>query len=110
MIFFHPDTIFDVYKTPINMHRSYDGLLTLAISELKINPMKNHNVLFVNRDRNQFKILFFLNGQISIFSMRLAGTMKIDFTQIVKIDWNSLTKLIQTVQSRKSRLQHILES
>jgi hypothetical protein len=104
-----PNTDFVVYNKPINMHRSYDGLLTLVISELKIDPMKDAHVLFINRDRNQFKILFSLNGQISIFAMRLSGSMKMDFTQISKIKWSELDKLIKTLQSRKSRLGSVLE-
>lgn len=108
MIDFRLDTVFVVYKKPINMHRSYDGLLTLAFSELRVDPMKNTPVLFVNRDRNQFKVLFSQNGQICIFSMRLSGSMKMDFTQISKIEWVVLNELIKNAQSRKSRLQHVL--
>lgn len=103
---FSSDTTFIVYHKPINMHRSYDGLLSLAISELKVNPADDH-VLFVNRDRNQFKILVFYQNHISIVSMRLSAPMKMDFSQINHIDFSTLVNLIQNVRPRKSRLGNL---
>jgi IS66 Orf2 like protein len=109
MDFLSSNTKLIVYKKPINMHRSYDGLLSLAISELKVNP-KQAYVLFINRDRNQFKILCFYKNNISIFSMRLSGSMKADFSQIDEIDVSSLVQLMQSVRSRKSRFEMLLEA
>lgn len=98
-----------VYKNPINMHRSFNGLLSLAINELNLNPQDNVYILFMNRDRNQFKILFFQYGHASIFTMRLSGRLQADFTKIDKIQSPLLYKLIETVVCRKPRFSHILE-
>lgn len=98
-----------VYKKPINMHRSFNGLLSLAINELNLNLENEIYVLFMNRDRNQFKILFFQYGHASIFTMRLSGRLQEDFTKIDKIQSHFLYELIQNPISRKPRFNHILE-
>jgi len=94
-----------VYKNPINMHRSFNGLLSLAISELGIDFQQDSYVLFMNRDRNQFKILFIYEGNVSIFTMRINGRLRADFEKIDSIDSRFLHKLIKNPISRKSRLQ-----
>lgn len=91
------------------MHRSFNGLLSLAINELNLNPQDDVYVLFMNRDRNQFKILFFQYGHPSIFTMRLSGRLQADFTKIDKIESTLLYKLIETAICRKPRFSHILE-
>ncbi len=67
----------------------FNGLLSLAINELYVNFDDDVYVLFMNRDRNQFKILYFQHGHASIFSMRLAGRIPADFTSMDKIDTSS---------------------
>ena len=98
-----------VYKNPINMHRSFNGLLTLVFSELNLDLQKDVYVLFMNRDRNQFKILFLHHGHVSIFTMRLAGSLRADFTKMDLINSWSLYKLIENVVSRNHRLRKILD-
>lgn len=99
-----------VYKNPINMHRSFSGLLSLAINELNLDFQDETYVLFLNRDRDQFKILFFQYGHASIFTMRLAGRLKADFTKIDKIESSLLYELIETTISRRPRFRYILEA
>ncbi len=101
---------FIVYQHPINMHRSFNGLLSLAISELNVDPHDDVYVLFMNRDRNQFKILFFQYGHVSIFTMRLSGRIQEDFTKIKEISSCSFHQLIKRAVSRKHRLGYILNA
>ena len=97
-----------VYPKPINMHRSFNGLVSLTIAELAIDLADKHYILFMNRKRNQFKILFLYRDHISIFSMRISGALQADFTRIYEIDTEKLAQLIDTAKSRKPRLEHIL--
>ena len=108
MDFVSKNVILNVYNKPINMHRSFNGLLSLAINELNIDFNHEVYVLFMNRDRNQFKILYFQQGHVSIFSMRLAGRIPADFTSMNKIDTNSFHQLVQANKCRNHRLQHVL--
>lgn len=97
-----------IYKNPINMHRSFNGLLSLAFNELDLDLGEDIYVLFMNRDRNQFKILFFQYGHATIFTMRLSGSIQADFTKMDAIDSSTFHNLIKTVKSRKHRLRHVL--
>jgi hypothetical protein len=90
------------YGQPITMYKSYDGLLTLVLNDLNIELTPNTYVLFVNRDRNQFKMLFFDQGIISIFSMRLSGAMKITFGKSAEFNNRSFRELITNLITRKS--------
>lgn len=110
MDFFNQNTNFIVYQKPVNMHRSFNGLVSLAIAELNVNLAEQKFVLFMNRKRNQFKILFLSYGHISIFTMRCSGSIQMDFTKIDQINSNSFKKLIQTTKRRQPRFKHILEA
>lgn len=99
-----------VYKNPINMHKSFNGLITLAITELALDFTNDTYVLFVNRDRNQFKILFMRDDQPCIFTMRLSGSMKADFAKINEINTSLLRKLIKTRLIRRHRFGGVLEA
>tara|TARA_B100000959_G_C14905953_1_gene592980 strand:- start:1013 stop:1345 length:333 start_codon:yes stop_codon:yes gene_type:complete len=110
MNFFDQSNDFVIYKKPVNMHRSFDGLVTLAITELEVDLSAQSYVLFMNRSRNQFKILFISYGHISIFTMRTSGTIQIDFSDIDKIHSKDFEKLITTTRKRKPRFQAILET
>jgi len=97
-----------VYKQPVNMHRSFNGLVSLAITELELDLSEKTYILFMNRKRNQFKILFQNLGQITIYTMRIFGSMQMDFTKIDKINTRDLRNLIFNAKCR-NRLKHILE-
>jgi len=107
MDFLSQNIDFHVYKKPVNMHRSFNGLVTLTMSELELDLSEKTYVLFINRKRNQFKILFLNLGHITIFTMRISGSMQMDFTKIDKINSKVLRNLIREAKSR-NRLRHVL--
>jgi IS66 Orf2 like protein len=109
MDFASEELTFIVYKNPINMHRSFNGLISLAINELQVDLQKDFHILFMNRDRNQFKILFFKYNHASIFSMRLSGRLQADFTKMDTISSSVFYDLVKTPIRRKDRFWRILE-
>lgn len=99
-----------VYKKPVNMHRSFNGLVTLAMTELNLDLTEKTFVLFMNRKRNQFKILFLNQGHVTIFTMRISGAMQKDFTKINAIHTNELRELIRTAKSRRKLFEYVLDA
>ena len=103
------DTTLIVYPHPVNMHRSFNGLASLAYSELQLGSLEEVYILFVNRDRNQFKILFLSHDHIAVFHMRTSGTIQQNFSLISTIHTNDFIYLLKTVKSRRPRFRAILE-
>jgi hypothetical protein len=96
-----------VYRKPVNMHRSFNGLVSLSVTELNVALTDSTYVLFMNRKRNQFKILFVNRGHISMFCMRVSGALQEDFTKLDNIEVKILRQLIDNPKSRKPCLKHI---
>jgi len=91
------------YNTPVNMHKSFDSLLTIIVTEMRIDPDDNTFVLFVNRKRNRVKIIYFDRGHISMLAMRLSGSMVIDFENTNHFDKQSLYELTQNLRTKKPK-------
>jgi IS66 Orf2 like protein len=92
-----------VYDKPVNMFKGFDSLLSIVVTELNIKLGSNIYVLFVNRDRNRLKILFFENGHISIFAMRLSGAMCVNFGVLREFDHHEFYELITNLKTKKFR-------
>jgi len=110
MSFLDSDFELLVYPKPVNMHRSFNGLASLAYSELGIDTLEQAHVLFVNRKRNQFKILLLNYGHVLVHHMRTLGTIQQDFSGISKIHSKTLVNLLRTVKSRRPRFSYLLEA
>lgn len=93
------------YKTPVNMHKSFDSLLSIIHTELDVDLNDDIYVLFVNRKRNRTKIIYFDHGHVSMLAMRLAGSMIIDFDSTEVKNKESLSKLINNLRTKKKKLQ-----
>lgn len=92
------------------MKKSFDSLLTIVLTELCTTLDENVCVLFINNDRNQIKFLFFDSGNISIFAMRLNGSMQMNFDSTEIMDGFSFYKLIENLRIRKSRIHPLLNT
>lgn len=92
------------YKTPVNMHKSFDSLLSIIHTELHVDLNDNIFVLFVNRKRNRTKIIYLDHGHVSMLAMRLAGSMIIDFTSTEITNKQSLCTLINNLRTKKKKL------
>ena len=71
MISFNRRTRVYLYKKPVDMRLSYDGLFQRVKDLLKKDPFSGHLFLFVNARRNSCKCLFYDGTGFVILSKRL---------------------------------------
>jgi len=94
------------YNQPVNMYKGFDSLLSIVVNELKIELTPNTYVLFINAERNRLKMLFFEKTHISIFAMRLAGVMQIQFGKNLELGNKSFCDLITHTKSRQIKSRY----
>lgn len=62
---------------PVDMRKSFDGLLGLVESTLALDPLSGHLFLFLNKRRDRLKVLFWERDGLVIWYKRLeAGTFQ----------------------------------
>ena len=94
------------YDKPVTMQKGFDSLLSLVITELKIELTANTYVLFINSERNRFKMLFFNHGNISIYAMRLPSPMRIQFEKNIELDGKSFYELINNLKPKSLQIRY----
>ena len=60
-----------LYRLPTDMRRSYDSLAAMASNELGEEPTSGALFVFLNRQRNRIKILYYESGGFCIWMRRL---------------------------------------
>ena len=60
-----------LYNKPTDMRKSYDGLSALVKNKLLEDPLSGQLFVFINRKRNQCKVLYFDRSGYCIWSKRL---------------------------------------
>jgi transposase len=65
------DANFYLYRRPVKMSRSFDGLAALIRTELEKDIVNGDVFIFLNRTRCMIKILVYENKGFSIFYRRL---------------------------------------
>jgi transposase len=65
------DTNFYLYRKPVKMSRSFDGLAALIRTELDRDIISGDVFVFLNRQRTMIKIFIYENKCFSIFYRRL---------------------------------------
>jgi len=60
-----------LYRSPVNMRKSFDGLAGIVQNELKADPLSAAIFIFLNRRRNQVKLLFWEGDGFSLYHKRL---------------------------------------
>lgn len=95
---------------PVNMRRSFDGLMAQVRSVLALDPLSGHVFAFVNRRRNQVKLLMWTRGGFTIVHKRLErGTFTFvdrlhSEAQSVEIDVHELSMLLEGIDLSRSRV------
>ena len=60
---------------PTDLRKSFDSLAALTVSVIRENPLSGHLFVFLNRDRNRAKVLFWDRTGYCLYYKRLeAGT------------------------------------
>jgi transposase len=60
-----------LYGAPADMRKSYDGLSALTKNVLGEDPLSGNLFVFINRRRNQIKVLYFDRSGYCVWSKRL---------------------------------------
>ena len=60
-----------LYPHPVNMRKSFDGLSGIVQNELKADPLSSAVFIFLNRRRNQVKLLLWEGDGFSLYHKRL---------------------------------------
>lgn len=99
-----------VATAPANLRKSFEGLSNEVRSVLASDPLSGHVFLFLNRRRNQVKMLLFTRGGFTIVHKRLErGTFAFaaDVTpdsRSAEIDAHELAMLLEGIEVRTARL------
>lgn len=72
----HSTKVF-LYGPPCDMRKGFDGLFGLVQNEMDLNPLSGYLFVFMSRDRNKVKILFWDKDGLVLYYKRLEkGTFK----------------------------------
>jgi len=93
---------------PTRMNYSFDGLMGLAQQIFEQDPLSGHLFLFVNRNRDRLKILFWDHDGLAIFYKRLeAGTFQLprptSDEQGIELDECQFSRLLRGLDLRTGR-------
>jgi hypothetical protein len=102
-MFLKDDARIILFNKPVRMYKGFDSLLSHVLMDLQIELASNIYVLFVNSDKDRFKMLFFDHGNITIYAMRLPSVMRIDFEKNMVFDSNSFRELIKNLKPKRKR-------
>ena len=102
--------------TPTNMSCSFDSLMAKAEAIFAQDPLSGHLFLFLNRQRDRLKILFWDRDGFAIFYKRLeAGTFQMpavaDQVQGMELDEAQLNRWLEGIDlvtgSRRKRYRRV---
>jgi transposase len=97
-----------LYRKPVNMRKSFDGLSGLVQSELKKDPLNGAVFIFLNRRHNQVKLLLWEGDGFCLYHKRLEkGSFELpDCTaneMVVHIEADQLLLLLKGISLRHVR-------
>jgi transposase len=102
-----------LYGQPVDMRKSFDGLVALTQYGLGEDPLSGALFVFINRRATQMKVLYFDRSGFCVWAKRLeAGRFLSDWNEVrtQQMDWTGLKLLlegIETVRQRK-RYRHAM--
>ncbi len=94
--------------TPVKMSYSFDSLMGQAQKIFNQDPLSGHLFLFLSRDRDRIKILFWDRDGFCIWYKRLeAGTFQLpavtNHEQGIELDGEQLNRLLGGIDLRSGR-------
>ena len=94
---------FVLYKPGCDMRKSFDSLCGLVHNELSLTAHDGSVYIFINKKRNQMKLLHWEYGGFVLYHKRLEqGTFALPFTDKTQITWSDLVLMIEGIQIIKS--------
>ena len=98
-----------VASSPCNLRKSFDGLSNEVRSVLSRDPLSGHVFVFLNRRKNQAKLLAWTRGGFTVVHKRLErGTFAFarqvtEEARCVEIDVHELSMLLEGIDVRTGR-------
>src|ERR1044071_8860275 len=95
-----------VASEPMNLHRSFEGLQNAVRCEVQKDPLSGHVFAFINRRKNQVKLLLWTRGGYTIVHKRLErGSFTFDFAaargvKAVELGADELAMLLEGVDAK----------
>lgn len=99
-----------VAMQPVSLRRSFDGLSNEVRAVLGRDPLSGHVFVFLNRRKNQVKLLVWTRGGFTIIHKRLErGTFAFaqrvtSEVQSVEIDAHELSMLLEGIDVSRARV------
>lgn len=99
-----------VATQPVSLRKSFDGLSNEARVALRADPLSGHLFVFINRRRNQVKLLMWTRGGFTIVHKRLEkGTFAslrnvTPDAQCVEIDVHELSMLLEGIAFAQAKM------
>lgn len=99
-----------VASEPVSLRKSFEGLSNLVREVLSRDPLSGHVFVFLNRRKNQVKLLVWTRGGFTIVHKRLergtfAFAAQVDGeAQVVEIDVHELSMLLEGIDVRLARV------
>jgi len=99
-----------VATQPVSLRRSFDGLSNEVRAVLGRDPLSGHVFVFLNRRKNQVKLLVWTRGGFTIIHKRLErGTFAFaqrvtSEAQSVEVDAHELSMLLEGVDVSRARV------
>jgi transposase len=102
-------------RVPTDMRCSFEGLSARARIVIQQDPLSGHLFVFLNRQRDYIKVLYWDDGGYCIWSKRLErGTFELPASEVahVEIDTNRLLLMIEgiSLESVKKRKRFMLKN
>jgi hypothetical protein len=94
------------YPKPVNFHRSFDSLMYLVSTELKIELVPDLFILFSNPRKNRFKLLYHDGQQLFLLAMRFEYALYFSFHENTIFDVKTFDQFIKKINPRR-RLNRI---
>jgi transposase len=94
---------------PANLRRSFEGLSNEVREVLRHDPLAGHVFVFLNRRRNQVKLLVYTRGGFTIVHKRLERgrfmfpARVVEGIASVEIDVHELAMLLEGIDVRRAR-------
>jgi transposase len=89
-----------IYRHPVDMRKSFDGLSALAKHTLKEDPLGSALFVFVNRRRTQMRCLYFDGDGYCVWAKRLEhGCFQVQWDEPhkVRVDMSTLRLLAEGI-------------
>lgn len=110
MFHLHQSLKYYLYPIPVDMRKSFYTLSGIVSSYMKQDVRSGEVFIFVNRRQNIMKILHMEYAGLVIYHKKLeSGRFKLpafdESTSSLKIHWNDLIMMVQSVKPRPKKLR-----